>query len=98
MTALASKTTRWDVTEFLDSEERIAVFLEAAFEEGDPSLISAALGEVARARGMMQMAKDTGISREALYRALSIEGRPEFNTILKVMKAFGLRLSPVPIR
>jgi probable addiction module antidote protein len=98
MTALASKTTRWDVTEFLDSEERIAVFLEAAFEEGDPSLISAALGEVARARGMMQMAKDTGISREALYRALSKEGRPEFNTILKVMKAFGLRLSPVPIR
>ena len=98
MTALASKTTRWDVTEFLDSEERIAAFLEAAFEAGDPSLISAALGEVARARGMMQMAKDTGISREALYRALSKEGRPEFNTILKVMKAFGLRLSPVPIR
>jgi probable addiction module antidote protein len=98
MTAMALKTTKWDVTEFLDSEKRIAMFLEAAFEEDDPSLITAALGEVARARGMMQMAKDTGISREALYRALSKEGRPEFNTILKVMKAFGLRLSPVPIR
>jgi probable addiction module antidote protein len=98
MIALASRTTKWDVTEFLDSEERIAIFLEAAFEEGDPSLISAALGEVARARGMMQIARDTGISREALYRALSKEGRPEFNTILKVMKAFGLRLSPVPNR
>ena len=67
--------------------------LEAAFEEDDPALIAAALGDVARARGMTQMAKDTGISREALYRALSKDGRPEFNTILKVMKAFGLRLS-----
>jgi probable addiction module antidote protein len=98
MNAMALKTTKWDVTEFLDSEERIAMFLEAAFEEDDPSLITAALGEVARARGMMQMAKDTGLSREALYRALSKDGRPEFNTILKVMKAFGLRLAPVPIR
>jgi probable addiction module antidote protein len=95
---MASKTTKWDVTEFLDSEKRIAMFLEAAFEEGDPSLIAAALGDVARARGMTQMAKDTGISREALYRALSKEGQPEFKTILKVMKAFGLRLAPVPSR
>ncbi len=92
------KTQKWDVTEFLDSEKRIAMFLEAAFEEGDPALITAALGDVARARGMTQMAKDTGISREALYRALSKDGRPEFNTVLKVMKTFGLRLSPVPIR
>jgi probable addiction module antidote protein len=98
MTTMALKTTKWDVAEFLDSEERIGMFLEAAFEEGDPSLIAAALGDVARARGMTQMAKDTGVSREALYRALSKEGRPEFNTILKVMKAFGLRLSAVPIR
>ena len=92
------KTRKWDVTELLDSEKRIVMFLEAAFEEGDPTLIAAALGDVARARGMTQMAKDTGISREALYRALSKDGRPEFNTVLKVMKAFGLRLSPVPIR
>ncbi len=98
MTAVSVKTTKWDVTEFLDSEERIALFLEAAFEDGDPALIAAALGDVARARGMTEMAKETGISREALYRALSKDGHPEFNTILKVMKAFGLRLSPVPIR
>lgn len=95
---MAIKTTKWDVTEFLDSEERIALFLEAAFEDGDPALIGAALGDIARARGMTQMAKETGISREALYRALSKEGRPEFKTVLKVMKAFGLRLSAVPIR
>jgi probable addiction module antidote protein len=98
MTTMAPKTTKWDVAEFLDSEERIAMFLEAAFEEDDPGLITAALGDVARARGMTQMAKDTGFSREALYRALSRDGRPEFNTVLKVMKAFGLRLSPIPIR
>jgi probable addiction module antidote protein len=95
---MALKTTKWDVTEFLDSEERIAMFLEAAFEQDDPALITAALGDVARARGMTQMAKETGIAREALYRALSKEGHPEFNTVVKVMKAFGLRLSAVPIR
>jgi probable addiction module antidote protein len=92
------KTRKWDVTEFLDNEERIAMFLETVFEEGDPALIAAALGDVARARGMTQIAKDTGLSREALYRTLSKDGHPEFNTVLKVMKAFGLRLSPTPIR
>lgn len=94
---MALKTRKWDVTEFLDSEERIALFLEAVFEDGDPSLIAAALGDVARARGMTLTAKKAGISREALYRALSKDGHPEFNTILKVMKSFGLRLSPVPL-
>lgn len=90
------ETTIWDVTEYLDTEERIALFLEAVFEEGDPALITAALGDVARAIGMTQIAKDTGVSREALYRALSTEGNPEFGTVLKVLKAFGLRLSTVP--
>lgn len=92
------KTTKWDVNEFLDSEERIALFLEAVFEDGDPALIAAALGEVARARGMTQTAKDSGIAREALYRALSAEGRPEFNTVLKVLRSFGLRLTAVPVK
>src|SRR6187431_165257 len=95
---MAISTTKWDVTEFLDSEERIALFLEAVFEDGDPALISAALGEVARARGMTQTAKDSGIAREALYRALSAEGRPEFNTVLKVLRSFGLRLTAVPVK
>jgi probable addiction module antidote protein len=90
------KTTTWDVAEHLDSPEAIAAYLDAAMEDGDPSLIAAALGDVARARGMTQMAKETGIARESLYRALSPDGHPEFSTVLKVMKAFGLRLSPVP--
>jgi probable addiction module antidote protein len=92
------KTTKWDVNEFLDSEERIAQFLEAVFEDGDPAMIAAALGEVARARGMTRTAKDSGIAREALYRALSVDGRPEFNTVLKVLRSFGLRLSAVSMK
>jgi probable addiction module antidote protein len=95
---MALKTTKWDLGAFLDSEERIALFLEAAFEDGDPALIAAALGEVARARGMTKTAKDTGMAREALYRALSADGRPEFTTILKVLRSFGLRLSAVPVK
>lgn len=94
---MALKTTKWDVHDFLDSEERMALFLEAAFEDGDPGLITAALGEVARARGMTRTAKDSGIAREALYRALSADGHPEFNTILKVLRSFGLRLAAVPL-
>jgi probable addiction module antidote protein len=94
---MAIKTTKWDVTEYLDSEESIALFLEAVFEEGDPALISAALGEVARAKGMTQIARETGLAREALYRALSEEGKPEFTTVMKVMKALGLRLAAVPV-
>lgn len=91
------KTTAWDPAEHLDSPQAIVAYLEAAMKDGDPSLISAALGDVARARGMTQIAKETGLAREALYRALSSEGKPEFTTVLKVMKAFGLRLSAVPL-
>lgn len=93
---MALKTRKWDVTEHLDSEERIAHFLDAVFEDGDPALITAALGDIARARGMTQIAEETGLSREALYRALSAEGNPEFATVLKVMKALRLRLAAVP--
>ena len=91
------KTTKWDVTEHLDSPEAIAAYLEAALEDGDPALITAALGDVARAIGMTKIARETGVTREALYRALSAEGNPEFATVLKVLKTFGLRLSPVPV-
>jgi probable addiction module antidote protein len=91
------KTTKWDVVDHLKSDEDIAYFLEAVFEDGDPSLITAALGDVARAKGMTQLAKDTGLAREALYRSLSAEGKPEFTTVLKVMKALGLRLAAVPL-
>lgn len=90
------ETTKWDVTEYLDTEERIALFLEAVFEEGDPALIAAAIGDVAKARGMSQIAREAGLSRENLYRALSESGNPEFSTILKVIKALGYDLTIVP--
>lgn len=93
---MAVKTTRWDVTQHLDTDEKMALFLEAVFEEGDPATIAAAIGEVARARGMSQIAKDAGLSRENLYRALSGDGNPEFGTVMKVIKAMGFDLKIAP--
>lgn len=93
---MAIRTTRWDVTQHLDTDEKIALFLEAVFEEGDPATIAAAIGEVARARGMSQIAKDAGLSRENLYRALSGDGNPEFGTVMKVIKAMGFDLKIAP--
>jgi probable addiction module antidote protein len=93
---MAPETTKWDAAEHLDSPEAIAAYIDAAMEDGDPALISAVLGDIARAIGMTQIARETGMSRESLYRALSEEGRPEFATVAKVMKALGLRLSAVP--
>ena len=90
------KTRRWDPAEHLESEEDIAAYLQAAFEEGDASLIAAALGDIARAKGMSQLARDTGLGRESLYKALSADGNPEFATILKVVEALGLKLQALP--
>jgi probable addiction module antidote protein len=90
------KMKKWDIADHLDSDERIALFLEAVFEEGDPAVIAAAIGDVARARGMSQVAKDAGLSRENLYRALGEGGNPEFATILKVIRAIGYDLTVVP--
>ncbi len=90
------ETSRWDIVDHLDSDEKIALFLEAIFEEGDPAAIAGAIGEVARARGMSQVAKDAGLSRENLYRALSEGGNPEFATILKVIRAIGYDLTVIP--
>lgn len=86
------KFRKWDVVEYLKSEEDMVLYFDACLEEGDPALITAALGDIARAKGMSQVARDTGISREGLYKALSSEGNPEFATVLKVMKALGLKL------
>ncbi len=86
------KTTIWDPAEHLETEEDIAAYLEAAFEEGDPALIAAALGDIARAKGMAQIARDAGLGRESLYKALSPEGNPEFATIMNVVNALGLKL------
>jgi probable addiction module antidote protein len=90
------ETTPWDPSEHLDSPEAIAAYLDAALEDGDPALISAALGDIARAKGMSQLARETGLSRESLYRSLSSEGNPELATVIKVMKSLGLRLSASP--
>jgi probable addiction module antidote protein len=76
----------------------MAAYLEAALEENDPSLIAAALGDIARAKGMTQISKETGLGRESLYKALSPEGNPEFATILKVVSALGLSLHAVPAK
>jgi probable addiction module antidote protein len=89
-------TTKWDVAEHLDTDQRVALFLEAIFQEGTPSEIAEALGVVARARGMTQLAGETGMSRPALYKALSGEGNPSFETIKKVLDALGVRLTVVP--
>ncbi|MBK9163463.1 MAG: putative addiction module antidote protein [Acidobacteria bacterium] len=92
------KTTPWDPAEHLNSEEEMAAYLEAALEEGEPSLVAAALGDIARARGMTQLARDTGLGRESLYKALSPNGNPEFSTIMKVVQALGLKLHASPVK
>ena len=86
------KLRKWDVVEHLKTEEDMVLYFEACLEEGDHALIAAALGDIARAKGMSQVARDTGISREGLYKALSGEGNPEFATVLKVVRALGLKL------
>jgi probable addiction module antidote protein len=85
-------TTLWDPAEHLQSEDDRAAYLEAALEEGDPNLIAAALGDIARAKGMSQVAQDAGLGRESLYKALSTAGNPAFGTVLKVIAALGLQL------
>lgn len=87
---MALKTTRWDSAEHLRTEEDIAAYLDAVLEENDPALVTHALGVIARAKGMSQIARETGLGRESLYKALSSEGHPEFATVLKVIKALGL--------
>ena len=87
-----TKTKRWDPAEHLETEEDMAAYLEAALEDGDPVLVAAALGDIARAKGMSQIARETGLGRESLYKALSPDGNPEFSTIMKVVRALGLRL------
>ena len=86
------KATKWDVSERLGLEADIAAYLNAALEDGDTSVIATALGDIARAKGMTQLAKETGITRDGLYKALSPTGNPSFDTVQKVVKAFGLKL------
>lgn len=93
-----TETVPWDPSDHLETKEDMAAYLEAALEDGDPAVISAALGDIARARGMSKIARDAGLGRESLYKSLSAEGNPTFVTVLKIVEALGLRLhaSPAP--
>lgn len=90
---MAKKKARsWDAAEHLETEEDMAAYLEAVLEEEDAALFAAALGDIARAKGMSQIAREAGLGRESLYKALSAEGNPEFATVLKVLRSLGLKL------
>ena len=95
-----TKTTRYDVAEHLRTPEEMAAYLEVCFEEskGDAAFVAKALGDIARAKGMTQVARDAGLSRESLYKALSGERTPGFDTILKVVQALGIELHAAPLR
>ncbi len=82
------QTYPWDVADHLETKEAMAAYLEAALEDGDPALVVAALGDIAR---------ETGLGRESLYKALSLEGNPEFATVLRVIQSLGIRLRATPI-
>ena len=86
------KFSRYDTADYLKTEDDIAAYLDAVMEDGDPALIAAALGDVARARNLSQLARDVGMSRQGLDKALSGDGNPSLATVLKVAQALGLRL------
>jgi probable addiction module antidote protein len=94
-----TKTTRFDLSEHLRTPEEMAAYLAVVLEEanGDSAYIARALGHIARAKGMTQLARDAGLSRESLYKALSGERNPDFATILKVIEALGLKLTAAPL-
>ncbi len=86
------KYTQFDAAEFLDSEEAITAYLSAVLEENDPDLLIAALGDIARARGMAKLAEDSGLNRESLYKALRPGAKPRFDTIFRIMKALNINI------
>jgi probable addiction module antidote protein len=92
MAVKISDLPKFDAADYLDSAEAIAAYLEVAFAEDDPAFIANALGTVARAKGMTEVARKTGMSRESLYKALSSNGNPEFATVLKVLRALDLKI------
>lgn len=90
------ETTKWDASDYLRTEEDIAAYLNAAFEENDPALLQAALADVAKARGMTDVARKANVGRESLYKSLKPTANPSFSTIVKVSEALGMRLVFVP--
>ena len=93
---MTEKFSRFEAADYLESEEDIRLYLEACQEDGDPALVAAALGDIARARNMTQLAKAVGMTRAGLYKALSAEGNPSFATISKVARALGLKITVHP--
>ena len=91
------KTRPFDMANYLTDEEDVVEYMRQVLEDGDPALLGAALGDIARARGMTQLARDTGLSRESLYKSLSGERAPNSDTLFKVMKALGFKLTVLPI-
>jgi probable addiction module antidote protein len=91
------KLNPFDPAKYLDSDEAIAEYLTAILEDDDPALLAAALGDIARARGMTEIAKASGITREALYKALRADAQPRFETVAKVCRALGVRLVAQPV-
>ena len=91
------KTRPFDMANYLTDEEDVVEYMRQVLEDGDPALLGAALGDIARARGMTQLARDTGLSRESLYKSLSGERAPNSHTLFKVMKALGFKLTLLPI-
>jgi probable addiction module antidote protein len=91
-----TETAAWDPANHFTSSEDMAAYLEAALEDGDAKLVAAALGDIARAKGMALIAREAGLGRESLYKALSSTGNPELATVLKVISALGLQLHASP--
>ena len=83
---------KFDVIDYLKTEKDIAAYLSAVLEDGDPALFVAAIGDIARAKGMTEIAKKSGVTRESLYRALKVEARPRFETVTRVVQALGMKL------
>jgi probable addiction module antidote protein len=93
-----TKTKRWDAADYLKSRADVAAYLEAALEDGDSAVVAAALGDIARAKGMTKIARRAGLGRESLYKALSSGGNPELGTVLRVVRALGIKLHAEPVR
>ena len=92
------KTRPFDMANYLGDEEDVTEYLRQVLEDGDPALLAAALGDIAKARGMSHLARDTGLSRESLYKSLSGERAPSSDTLFKVLHAMGFKLSLAPVR
>ena len=94
---MRTKTKKFDVAEFLQDEETIAEYLNMALEDPNPEMLLLAVKNIARAQGMTQLAKDTGLGRESLYKALSDGAKPRYDTLLKVVRALGIKLHAEPL-